>query len=171
MERHAIDESIGDRRVGDDPWARRTPRTPTLTILRLLVLPIIFAGIFTLLDTFNGLTKVGIIYGGIAGSALSLAFLLAGTRRRVIGVFAGFATGTLFGLPVIEPCTGAGFIIIGAVAGWLATAIFTGFPGSFRLIPKGSSPTEEPGEPRRQSDGHDRPVPDEDIVFLESWAD
>jgi hypothetical protein len=133
MESFAIDEVIGDRRVGNDRRARRTSRSPTLTILKLLVLPIIFAGVFALLDAFNGLTKVGIVYGGIAGSALSLAFLLADTRRRVIGIFAGFGTGTLFGLPFMEPCTGTGFIVIGAVAGWLVTAIFTGFPGSFGL--------------------------------------
>jgi hypothetical protein len=78
-----------------------------------------------MLDAFGALTKEGLVLGGIASTALSLAVILADSQGQIIGVIAGFGLVSLCGFPVQLPRSGdLHDFVIGTLGGWLMTRSF-----------------------------------------------
>ena len=118
-----LDATRESRSASRDDRASGMVLRPRLSLRKLLALPVVFGGVFALLDAFGSLTQEGLIYGGIAGTALSLAIILAKRSLQFVGILAGFGFGTMCGVLVGDPCTGF-YFIIGPVAGWLVTRRF-----------------------------------------------
>jgi hypothetical protein len=112
------------------PEGPSQPRRPRLTLRRLLILPATFAAVFSLLDASGALTPTGLIFGMIAGSALSLALAMTRTWHQAVGITGGFAAGVIVGLPLMMRYTGGPpVILIGAFVGLLVIELAT-LPGA-----------------------------------------
>lgn len=93
------------------------------------MIPVVWAAVFAPLVAFEVHSPRGFLLGMASGIALSVAALLALSARDVFAIILGFAVGTIFGLPVMDPCTGGPFVMIGPFTGWLTYRTIRGRRG------------------------------------------